>query len=148
MLQCIYKLNGRSEMKQTLKDFLNYGLNKLDAGEYKAEIENGEKYLANDSSDFSGAFFRTKKEAIEMHKDQQKDIKKALLELKAQLEKIAINDVKSGMSSTEDFRLYDLEHLFGGYSKEILSSIKDETLKEFYIEKFELSVNRQEAMKK
>ena len=138
----------RFHVEQTLKDFLNYGLNKLDAGEYKAEIENGEKYLANDSSDFSGAFFRTKKEAIEMHKDQQKDIKKALLELKAQLEKIAINDVKSGMCSTEDFRLYDLDYLFKDYDKEMLSSIKDETLKEFYTEKFESLINKQKAMKK
>ena len=58
-------------MKQTLKDFLTFGLNKLSDNkqDFLTELENGEKYIANDNSDLSGTLFKTKKEAIELYRD-------------------------------------------------------------------------------
>jgi len=58
---------------QTLKDFLRYGLTKLDEPIY----DDGYKslYVGNCTSDFDGTYFSTKKDAIECWQSKRNDNK-------------------------------------------------------------------------
>jgi hypothetical protein len=56
---------------KTIKDFLNYGLNKLTASD--SEYANGERYMANDNTYCSMTCFRTLKEAREFARENKNE---------------------------------------------------------------------------
>lgn len=58
-------------MKQTLKDFLIFGLNRLEKGQRVDGLSG--KYQANCTSDFDGAYFTTKGEAKRLWQAQKKN---------------------------------------------------------------------------
>lgn len=59
-------------MKSTLKDFLIYGLRKLDEPAYADGCENN-RYIVVDGYDFAGTYFLTKQEAKEMFNDKKNE---------------------------------------------------------------------------
>lgn len=58
---------------KTIKDFLDYGLNKLEPSD--REFCEGERYIANDRSFCPGTTFYTKKEAREFARENKKEWK-------------------------------------------------------------------------
>jgi len=58
-------------MKQSLKDFLEYGLNKVDESDEHYKL--GERYIGNYASQYDGVYFYKKKEAKEKYNQDKKE---------------------------------------------------------------------------
>lgn len=71
------KGKARTQMKQTLKDFLVYGLNPIDKNssskDERIAYATGERWQGNDNSDFPTTYFTTKREAAEMWRQKRKN---------------------------------------------------------------------------